>query len=210
MAACSGDMRVTLSHRWQDWLAVALFGYLGYAPLQLILHHGADWYPTLLLLFYLLLVAIYLVHQPPRHRASGWLERYLPLAVTFAPAALLQVNPSHAPPAAAVVTCCVGIVLALWGLLYLRGNFSIMVEGRGLVTTGPYRLVRHPIYLGEIITLLGLIWMSPHAITIAGAAVIILGQLWRAWLEERKLHRLFGAQYHEYCRRSWWFHPVSR
>ena len=203
-------MQTLFSRRWQDWLAVGVFGYLGYAPLQLILHHGASWYLALLLAFYLLLIVVYLVRPPPCDPASGWLERYLPLAVTFAPAAVLQVNLGLNPPAVAVFTCCAGIVLALWGLFYLRGNFSIMVEGRALVTHGPYRLVRHPIYLGEIITLLGLIGMSPHTITIVGAGAIILGQLWRAWLEERKLHRLFGSSYRHYCQHSWWWHPVPR
>ncbi|MDQ6963721.1 MAG: isoprenylcysteine carboxylmethyltransferase family protein, partial [Mariprofundales bacterium] len=154
----------------------------------------------------LVLIAIYLVRPPPRNTAVGWMERYLPLAVTFAPAAILQVHPDITPPTAAIVTCCLGIVLALWGLLYLRSNFSIMVEGRDLVTAGPYRWVRHPIYLGEIVTLLGLIWLSPHWITIAGATATIAGQLWRAWLEERKLRQIFGTDYLNYCQHSWWFH----
>ncbi|MDX8413770.1 MAG: isoprenylcysteine carboxylmethyltransferase family protein [Mariprofundales bacterium] len=203
-------LRWITSRRWVDWLAIIVFGYLAYPPLQLIGNGDASWYLALLLVFYLVLIGVYLVRPPPRYAAMGWMERYLPLAVTFAPAAILQVHPDLQPPAAAVITCCFGIALALWGLLYLRGNFSIMVEGRVLVTHGPYRWLRHPIYLGEIITLLGLMWMSPHWITIAGASAIIAGQLWRAWLEERKLHTLFGADYANYCQQSWWFHRQPR
>jgi len=198
--------RLISSRRWQDWIAIGVFGYLAYFPLQLIVHHGASWYLALLLAFYLLLITVYLLRPPPRQCAIGWMERYLPLAVTFAPAVILQVNPTLHPPAAALFTCCMGIALALWGLLYLRGNFSIMVEGRALVTQGPYRWVRHPIYLGEIITLLGMVWMSPHWITVLGASTIIAGQLWRAWLEDRKLRSIFALGHLAYCQKSWWFH----
>src|SRR2546430_8768790 len=50
-----------------------------------------------------------------------------------------------------------GMVLALYSLSYLRNRFSIVPEARGLVTTGPYLFVRHPIYLGQIIAGFGLV-----------------------------------------------------
>src|ERR671925_1308204 len=53
--------------------------------------------------------------------------------------------------AASDICLACGMVWALYSLSYLRNRFSIVPEARGLVTSGPYRLVRHPIYLGEIV-----------------------------------------------------------
>ena len=59
--------------------------------------------------------------------------------------------------AASDMCLAVGITWALYSLSYLGRRFSIVPEARGLVTSGPYRLTRHPIYLGEIIAGFGLV-----------------------------------------------------
>src|SRR5256884_2085634 len=49
-----------------------------------------------------------------------------------------------------------GLAYSVWGLAYLRRSFSIVPEARRLVTGGPHSLSRHPAYLGEIPTALGI------------------------------------------------------
>jgi protein-S-isoprenylcysteine O-methyltransferase Ste14 len=44
-----------------------------------------------------------------------------------------------------------GYGLVFWSLVTLGPRFGIAPADRGLVTTGPYRLVRHPMYLGELV-----------------------------------------------------------
>ena len=69
-------------------------------------------------------------------------------------------------------------------------------QATGLVTTGPYRLVRHPIYLGLALVAMGeaLAFSSWPAFLIVLWA-IVPSFAWRARAEERLLHRTFGESY---------------
>jgi protein-S-isoprenylcysteine O-methyltransferase Ste14 len=94
-----------------------------------------------------------------------------------------------------------GLAYSVWGLAYLRRSFSIIPEARRLVTGGPYSLSRHPVYLGEIATALGINiatggWLSALAI-----AYFIVCELLRIGWEERILAHAFPAEYPAYARR---------
>src|SRR2546429_111393 len=94
-----------------------------------------------------------------------------------------------------------GLAYSVWGLAYLRRSFSIIPEARRLVTGGPYSLSRHPVYLGEIATALGINiatggWLSALAI-----AYFIACELLRIGWEERILAQAFPAEYPGYARR---------
>ena len=69
-------------------------------------------------------------------------------------------------------------------------------QGTGLVTTGPYRLVRHPIYLGLVLLALG----QALAFSSGLACLIVLVGIaptfaWRARAEDTLLSRTFGGRY---------------
>jgi protein-S-isoprenylcysteine O-methyltransferase Ste14 len=69
----------------------------------------------------------------------------------------------------------VGTSLAFVVLRWLGKSFSIFAEARRLVTEGPYRIVRHPLYLCEGIALVGITLqvLSPIAVLVFTATVII-------------------------------------
>jgi protein-S-isoprenylcysteine O-methyltransferase Ste14 len=90
-----------------------------------------------------------------------------------------------------------GFALAAYSLAYLRFNFSILPEARAVVTDGPYRLVRHPIYLGEIIAGLGAVIVLFSWFSAAVLASFILAQLYRTHLEEEVLAQAIPG-YHAY------------
>jgi protein-S-isoprenylcysteine O-methyltransferase Ste14 len=69
-----------------------------------------------------------------------------------------------------------GLLLALWSLFALGFSFSIAPEDRGIVERGPYRWLRHPMYLGEIISLLGLC-ISSMDVTWNWLALIVFARL---------------------------------
>jgi protein-S-isoprenylcysteine O-methyltransferase Ste14 len=99
------------------------------------------------------------------------------------------------------ICLAVGILWALYSLSYLGRRFSIVPEARGLVTSGPYRLARHPIYLGEIIAGFGLVLptlLSPHALVFA---VFLGAQVLRTYFEERVLRSTY-PQYEAYARHT--------
>jgi len=76
-----------------------------------------------------------------------------------------------------------------------------MAEARRAVTSGPYQYVRHPLYLGETLTLLGLCLMIGTAIALLFWAVFIGMQMARARIEEAKLARQFD-EYRTYRLRT--------
>lgn len=98
-----------------------------------------------------------------------------------------------------------GMLLFVLATVYLKGAFLGNVEPvtDRLVTTGPYRLVRHPLYLGMFVAVMGLAtaFQSLWGMLIT-LAVFTPAGLWRARLEEEALARTFGQAWERYARRA--------
>jgi len=94
-----------------------------------------------------------------------------------------------------------GMIWALYSLTYLRNRFSIVPEARGLVTTGPYQFVRHPIYLGEIIAGFGLVLPTVFSLHLLVFAVFLCAQVARTYFEERMMRTVYPT-YEAYARRT--------
>jgi protein-S-isoprenylcysteine O-methyltransferase Ste14 len=97
-----------------------------------------------------------------------------------------------------------GLALAIWARVYLGRNWGMPMsqkEDPELVTSGPYRRVRHPIYSGIILAMIGttiavsLYWL---------VAVVVMGAyfFYSATVEERNMARLFPDSYPGYKRSS--------
>ncbi|MFC7486695.1 methyltransferase family protein [Knoellia sp. CPCC 206453] len=82
----------------------------------------------------------------------------------------------------------VGVALSIWALLHLRTNISVVPQSRDLASSGPYRVFRHPLYVFEYISAVGLAMV--HGGGWAWAIVIVLAvlQILRARWEEALLH----------------------
>lgn len=91
---------------------------------------------------------------------------------------------------------------ALWGILHLRRSLSIIPEARRLVTTGPYRIVRHPLYLAEMAAALSVVLSWPALVPIVAFGIFVSMQLVRTRFEERLLTRAFPGEYPAYRART--------
>ena len=80
---------------------------------------------------------------------------------------------------------------ALWSLAYLRRSLSIIPEARRLTTTGPYGVVRHPLYLFEIMAAIGALAAMPGLISSLSLVVFVGMQMVRAGYEEQLLASTF-------------------
>ena len=95
-----------------------------------------------------------------------------------------------------------GLGFAICSVAVLGRCFGVLPDVRGLVTRGPYRLVRHPLYLGELTAVLGIVLGSRRPLLATGTWLLCVGlQLARTSYEERNIRAEF-PQYDEYAART--------
>ena len=155
------------------------------------------------LTFMILIIATTIIRYRPVRSAEGIEPRVSALAGTFLGVSLGLLPPVEISPAvtlAAVGLAAGGAALSAWVLLWLGRSFSIMAQARKLVTSGPYSIVRHPLYCCEAPIALGvmLLVLSPLAVAIVIVQWCI--QLRRMANEEKVLRAEFMA-YEEYAAR---------
>lgn len=166
--------------------------------------------PRLLyLLFCCIPVGLYLTRPMPLSRDGRLVARAAAFGGTclqlvigaFVPTHRLLFTPPDELIFLASLLSIAAFAFALYGLGYLRRSLSIIPEARRLVTGGPYRIVRHPLYLAEISAALSLVLAAPFVTPTVALAVFILLQGTRARFEERLLRETF-PEYADYQRRT--------
>jgi len=110
-----------------------------------------------------------------------------------------------------VALAAAGIATAFWAQMAMGASWRIGIdenERTALVTTGPFRWVRNPIFTAVLVALLGLALMVPNPVALLGWAVALTGietQVRR--IEEPHLHRLHGEPYTRYAAKVGRFLP---
>jgi protein-S-isoprenylcysteine O-methyltransferase Ste14 len=103
---------------------------------------------------------------------------------------------------AAVFAC--GITLAVWARVHLGRNWGMPMTQRAepeLITSGPYRFVRHPIYTGLLTAMLGTVLVN-NLLGLVVVAVLIGYFYYCGTVEERNLTATFPKAYPEYRSRT--------
>jgi len=142
-----------------------------------------------------LVVASYLLSRPEAH--YGW------LGARFVPA-------SDAAGWVGVVLTAAGVAIAFWARWHLGANWSGVVtlkEGHELIRTGPYRTIRHPIYTGILLALLGTAVAVGEVRGLLALAIAWLSFYIKARREESFLTQEFGPGFAEHRRHTGMFLP---
>lgn len=109
-----------------------------------------------------------------------------------------------------VVLFAAGGALRLWPVFVLGNRFSGLVAiqpGHTLVTTGIYAVIRHPSYLGFIISSLGWVLAFRSGVGVVLTALMIPPLMARIRAEEALLRAEFGKEYEAYRERTWHLIP---
>src|SRR5690606_25515322 len=103
-----------------------------------------------------------------------------------------------------------GIGLFAWMFRHLGLNVtstSMPREGATLVTTGPYRWIRHPMYSATFLLIAAATLLTANIVMAIGGFAMFALLVARSRVEERRLVAKFGASYLEYQRRTGRFVP---
>lgn len=158
------------------------------------------------------------VRGSPRHRLwhlvrtffpEPWLLVLIPAAVALTVAVPHHVwrdlrfwNPELAVAGLAIVAVSTALMIwARWVLGTMWAARPMVQDEHALRTTGPYRLVRHPIYAGIAGLVLGTALVSGFGAVLATLACTVPFVCWRVWAEERMMVATFGDDYRDYRRR---------
>jgi protein-S-isoprenylcysteine O-methyltransferase Ste14 len=146
---------------------------------------------------------------------------FVGLALVLLPASLLRVSGVERPAGFGLAQGAGAALVLLGSAVALACVLSFAFEGRGtparfdaprrLVTRGPYRFARNPMYLGALRVLGGAalycesLWLGGYA-----ALLAVVADLFVRHYEEPRLQRTFGAEYDAYCRRVRRWRPGRR
>ncbi len=115
----------------------------------------------------------------------------------------LEVHGVVLPVLGIVVVAC-GLGFAVWARVHIGRNWGMPMtikEEPELVTSGPYRLVRHPIYTGILTAVIGTA-LSVDLLALAVAAALTVFFLYSASVEEKNLAAIFPLAYPAYRART--------
>jgi protein-S-isoprenylcysteine O-methyltransferase Ste14 len=208
----------TLSNHWSYDQVMRTFGGLWFFLLGLFVaikigaSLGDPWPLRLsdyfLGVFYMILALLIMTRSPAKEHANGLLPRitafvgtYLPWTITF-----FGKSDQALPNLASTAFVLVGIMMMLVTVRHLGRSFSLLPQARSVVQTGPYRWVKHPLYLSEEIAIVGVALRYLTPVTVLILVLHVGVQVCRILYEEDLLRRTC-PEYSSYETSRWRFVP---
>ena len=136
----------------------------------------------------LLLTGLLLIRRPAREVSSRLADWGSAAVATFG---VLLLRPGGADvgrlPLLWTGVQAVGTIAVLYGSGHLGRSFGLVAANRGVKVSGPYRVVRHPLYASYLLGEIGYLLASASLRNALIVVVVLAGQLWRIHAEERIL-----------------------
>jgi len=156
------------------------------------------------LAFLVMLVVMFTVRYIAQAASPELYPRFAALAGTYLSTGFVllpQQELSGALYLVSLLSIIAGTGFAIWAVLFLGRSISLLPEARRLVTRGPYALIRHPLYIGELIALAG-VALQYHSVW----ALLLLGLVFAFQLQRMKYEELvllqFFPEYQDYMART--------
>jgi protein-S-isoprenylcysteine O-methyltransferase Ste14 len=108
---------------------------------------------------------------------------------------------SAALDAAGLALTAVALAFCLWARFYLGRNWSAVItvtEDHQLIRTGPYAIVRHPIYSGFMLATVGSALAFGEMAGVVAVVLVVAAWSYKASLEEATMVEQFGLEYERY------------
>ena len=156
------------------------------------------------LIFFAILVVMFAIRYVPQRTAPRFYARCAAVAGTFLSVGIVLLPPQELSSALYLISLILiitGTIFAICASLVLGRSISILPQARRLVTWGPYALVRHPLYLGEIVAVVGVALQYWSTWALLLVAVQFALQLQRMKNEEQVLFQVF-PEYADYMART--------
>jgi protein-S-isoprenylcysteine O-methyltransferase Ste14 len=139
----------------------------------------------------MLLALLIMTRSPAKAQADGLLPRvaafvgsYLPWTITF-----FGKTEQALPNLLSTACVLIGMIMTLVTIRHLGRSFSLVPQARSVVQTGPYRWIKHPLYLSEEIVILGVVLQYLTPVTVIVLVLHIAVQVCRILYEEDLLRR---------------------
>jgi protein-S-isoprenylcysteine O-methyltransferase Ste14 len=186
-------LRLVTSAGLSIFLYRAINAWLAYRQINLLI----------LIVVEALTVVLVLIAKPPAETRVDPISVTVTVLATFYFLAIdLLPGRSLLPQAATLAIQCSGLLLQLVSKLTLRRNFGLLPARRDIVTRGPYRFIRHPIYAGYFLNITGY-FLSAASLYNAVVFLAYFGlQLVRIAREESLL--MGSEAYRAYAQRTRW------
>jgi protein-S-isoprenylcysteine O-methyltransferase Ste14 len=156
------------------------------------------------ILFLSLAILLVIIRLPPVRNAKGFLPKVAGTVGCLLPFCFLMLPHVTPTPCIAIFSSAVvflGMLASIVSLCWLGRSFSILPQARSLVMDGPYRYVRHPLYLAELCIVFGRICELEQPWPLIAMLAAAASQFWRMHYEEQVLMEAFPS-YHGYASRT--------